>query len=92
MSTLNQDRRLHTSPFYTQPPPPEIKPWTPYRGAFGLWRLRMPDGTSKGPFCSRKIARKSITFYRREWEANIAARELAKTKSTPRRKGARKAA
>ena len=55
-------------------------------GKLGLWHLRMPDGTSRGPFCSRKLARKSITFYRREWQAKIAAAELAKTTPAPKRR------
>lgn len=91
MNMQNQHQRLFSSPYYTPPPvPPKPKrtPFVPYRGSFGLWRLQLPDGTEKGPFVSRKVARKSITFYRREWEAAIAAKELP----TAKRKGARKAA
>lgn len=85
MPTLNQHGRL-ASPYYTQPPPAEIPAWKPFRGKLGLWHLRMPDGTSRGPFCSRKLARKSITFYRREWQAKIAAAELAKATPAPKRR------
>lgn len=78
MRTLHQHGRMN-SPFYTQPPPapkPKPAPFTPYRGAFGLFRIQLPDGTEKGPFASRKLARRSIPQYRRLWEAQVATEEL----------------
>jgi hypothetical protein len=80
---MTQHSRL-SSPFYSKPPTPAKLPWTVNRGAQGLWYVRMPDGTDRGPMCHKKVARKSITLYRRLWEAEQSQKAARKAQPRPK--------
>ena len=76
---MSQHLRLN-NPYYSTPPTPAKAPWSVNRGAQGLWYVRMPDGTDRGPMCHRKVARKSITLYRLAWEREQALKAVKKAK------------
>jgi len=80
---MSQHLRLN-NPFYTTPPAPAKLPWSVNRGACGLWYVRMPDGTDRGPMCHRKVARKSITLYRRMWAEQHGQAAQVKATRRPR--------
>jgi len=76
---MSQHLRLN-NPYYSKPPTPSKPPFSIHRGSSGMWYVRMPDGSDRGPMCHRKVARKSIPLYRLAWEREQALKLVKKVK------------
>lgn len=87
MSTLNQHHRADRSPFYTQPPTPERRLYSPFRKPPGLWYFRNPDGTDSGPYAVKKLARRVATEMKKRNEGRRAGFPPQTTSLRKRKEG-----